>query len=88
MSHYDIDYSGLPWLEAKAKAIKDIQDYIGAEMWGRLLHIAQTTYNADRIAVSMEIYLGIRGFPVWAFITEYMPWVNEADYDEEGDYND
>ena len=75
MSHYEIDYSGLTGLELQAKALQDVVDYLGREMYAKLvaeLRIeAPMPYKA--FSFQLAVFVGIEGPPARALYNHIWP---------------
>lgn len=82
MTHYDISYAKLSPAEADAKAIKDIQAYLGAKGWLNLMELtAKETTTCRTLDFALSI-IGVRGFPVFAFMRTYRPTSFDAWYND------
>jgi len=66
--HYDIDYSGLSEKQAKAKALRDIKEYLGTRRFNKIEADLKASAPIKRASfVFMLGFAGIQGFPahVW-----------------------
>jgi hypothetical protein len=79
MTHYNRDYSNMPFLLADKAAIADVRQYANSA-FPAIVHAArESTPLAFRM--QMALLVGIEGYPVGALLREYNPATNET-----GDY--
>ena len=81
MTHYEVKYEGtVEDAATRAKAIADIKDYLSERQWLVLMDSIKagaTPTQVDR----MLWFTGVKGFPVFAFIRQFMPEQYQAWYD-------
>lgn len=73
MSHYDIKYDTSDRDAADAKAIQDVEEWLGdrfEEVMKKMSEADGATPREVRLAMS---FAGIQGYPVGAVIRTYMP---------------
>jgi hypothetical protein len=81
MTHYEIKYDGDVNNPATRKAaIGDIREYLGDKSWNILMGAVEKGVNPREIDMMLH-FCGVRGFPIFAFIKEYMPDEYDAWYE-------
>lgn len=81
MTHYTMDYSELPEDQKIDKAIKDIEEYMGEKAWSKTMELVQDPQNSCQ---ALDFYLsmmGVKGYPVHAFMKRYRATDYQAWYD-------
>lgn len=80
MSHYDIDYAGMSYLDARAKALQDCRDWLGALPDGTDSVSALIEDCRKELPVPKNVWrlhmslVGIQGYPVWVLYDECWPF--------------
>lgn len=75
MTHYDTSYKHLPRKEADEKALEDIKEYLGEEIYNNFVkEIEAGIATGDVTAKTINMYFGfagISGYPYHAFCRKY-----------------
>jgi len=65
VTHYNVNYDGLAWDAKRAKALKDIKDWLGAKRYREATLAFRAIQPPTRHGFALQVSLaGISGFPV------------------------
>ena len=68
MTHYYVNYEGMVEPAKSAKALQDIKDYLGVEMFNNVTDaMKETIYPFEQFQMTMMFMAGIEGYPVKAW---------------------
>lgn len=75
MTHYDISYEGMTPQDAHAKALRDIEDYMGTDRFITLTRVLREYPPQSIAAFHLQMSLaGVQGYPVRAYHDHIWPY--------------